>query len=243
MPPGSSVIDSGHSNKWGEVIFAEVPLDKEWWVEFETKDRRSVRTQPFRLTDPQRYDLVLDWRTDSTGIEVLDITSLTDSLGRDQTLALVGDDPQSHGPASAADQKQVHEWLRKLADANRLWLSPPPEAVSEYHYDFHLADNPARRYEVPKNRGVAGVVYHGIAYVASLRCLTDNPDNVVARRIDRSDGSVSISYTLREPASISAGNGVLNTYRGFFSTAAARRNIGVRPEDVPGSTARGRRSG
>jgi hypothetical protein len=89
MPPGCSVIDSGRTDKWGEITFAEVPLDQEWWIEIERGDR-AVRTQPFKLTQPQRYDLSLDSRSDKTGIEVLEITRINDALGRDQTLKLVG---------------------------------------------------------------------------------------------------------------------------------------------------------
>lgn len=86
MPPGCSVVDSGLTNKWGEVSFAEVPLGREWWIEFETKDGETVRSRPFRLTDPQRYELVLELRKDATGTEVLDIASLIDSLGRERML-------------------------------------------------------------------------------------------------------------------------------------------------------------
>jgi hypothetical protein len=91
MPPGSSVVDSGTTDRWGSISFAEVPLNKEWWIEISTESNRGVRTPPFRLTTPQRYELSLQWRTDAEGVEVLDISSLHDALYRDQTLTLLGD--------------------------------------------------------------------------------------------------------------------------------------------------------
>lgn len=217
MPPGCSVIESGTTDKWGAVTFAEVPLDRDWWIEFGTHGFESIRTQPFKLPDPQRYEITLERRTDATGIESFEITSITDALNIDRTLELVGDDPLSHPPATSADQKQVREWLARIAEVNQLWLAPPPAEVDSYHYDFHLADKPAQRYEVPKDRRVPGVVFHGIAYVSAISCLTHNAENVTARKIDRSNGKVTVSYALREPAGISAGNGILDTYRGFFS--------------------------
>jgi hypothetical protein len=91
LPPGSNVIDSATTDKRGEVSFAEVPLDRYWWIEIGRSE--TVRTKPFKLTDPQRYQLLLDWRTDSTGVDALDIMSLIDALQMDRTLELVSAAP------------------------------------------------------------------------------------------------------------------------------------------------------
>jgi hypothetical protein len=216
MPPGCSVVDSGPADRWGSIEFQAVPRGHEWYLEIEV-DGETVRSQPFRLSEPQRYAIDLDWRRDATGIEVLDIASIKDALDRDQTLALIGNDPLSHSPAAASEQEEAREWLRRIGEANRDWLRAPSDEVGEYAYDFVMNDKPAHRYVVPRDRQVAGVVLQGIAFVSAAKWLIEKPENVVVRQIDRDEDRVTVSYSLLEAGHLSAGNGVLGSYHGFFS--------------------------
>lgn len=87
MPPGSSVIDSGKLDKWRSVTFHDVPLDHEWHIRI-----GDTASQPFRLVDPQRHTLTLELRIEPSGVEVVDIVSITDTLHRDRTIELVSED-------------------------------------------------------------------------------------------------------------------------------------------------------
>lgn len=216
MPPGCSVVDDRCADRWGWIAFAGVPLDHEWFLEIESDDA-AVRSQPFRLTASQQYAITLRWRRDATGLDLLDVESIDDALGRDVTLQLAGDDPLTHPPAPAAEQREARKWLRRIAVANRDWLDQPAEAVTEYSYDFVMNDKTQHPYIVPRDRRVAGVVLQGIAFVSVAKRLTENPENVVVRQVDRSKDRVTFSYSLLEPSNMSAGNGVLNSYHGFFS--------------------------
>lgn len=65
---------------------------------------------------------------------------------------------------------------------------------------------------------VAGIATWSSAQAGlAAESLAKNPKNVVIRQIDRGENRTTLSYTLLEPNHLSAGNGVLGSYHGFFS--------------------------
>lgn len=219
LPPASNVLRSGKTNAQGVAALEAIPPEFAWW--FVTRigeTRQEVRSLPITLPRGGRYRVTLRQRRHvATGIELLEIVALTDADGNNLRAEILGDDYRARPPVSEELQARGREILTKMAEVNRYWLRQPPADVDRYRYDFQFTGGEPQTYRVSGDRRVPGVVLRGISYVSILSSLTQDVENVVFRLVDIGPETIRLAYTLRKAASVSCGNGVIGTWKGFFS--------------------------
>jgi hypothetical protein len=114
-------------------------------------------------------------------------------------------------------QRRGREILQEMAARNASWLNLNSQPVDDYAYSFQFANEPGRQWAVKQGKPVAGVVRYGISHHSAVHHLTDHPEAAVFRQVDISDDTITLTYRLRDSIRVSAGNGVLGRWRGFFS--------------------------
>lgn len=118
--------------------------------------------------------------------------------------------------ASPDEQAKGREILRKLREANRVWLVRPVEGIRNYAYEFHLGDRAATKFEVAAE--TAGrAERQGITYGSVIHHLIQSPDRVAFRQVQTNGERVILSYLLAEPVHVAIGNGIRGTWSGYFS--------------------------
>lgn len=201
----------------------EVAPGQPWrvWLRYrETRFR--VNSPSFTLPGPEVYVARLAYRPDPVdGVDTLVFERFEGPDGSDVRTAVVGDDPMTRPALGVADQQRGREILRKMATVNAPWLGPAPAAVGPYSYRFRFAaeEEASTTYEVG-DRPVPGVVRHGVSFVSVVHYLAEDPGRAVFRKVESGPERIELVYTLKAPVSVSAGNGVLGTWRGFFSMPA-----------------------
>jgi hypothetical protein len=218
MPPGCSVVVTATTDNWGSVTLYEVPTSYAWRFAF--ADIRGLRSRPFTLHKAREYGVGLTLLADRQSKSIrCEFDAFGDPTGKDIRQEVLGDDPFAREPAPAAEQKRGYDVLRKVGEANRWWLGAPPADVQTFSYDFRFDDGTKTPYKVPKCRHVAAVVLQGVSYVSPLSSVTraGAKDNVLIRRIEEKNGTIRLWYTCKKPVGVSAGNGVLGSWKGFFS--------------------------
>jgi hypothetical protein len=231
LPPSSSVLRAGKSDGQGRFRFEDVPPGYAWWVSVDRVMRRDVRTPPLTFSRPTRYKIRLQLARDaSSGLDLLKVLSVQDIEGKEVGNAVIGDDPMVRPPLPPELQAKGREILTKMAEANRYWLDRPPPEVRSYRYDFKRGEKESKTYEVAENGRAAGVVQRGISYVSVLYGLTTDSKSVVFRQIDVQPDKMTLTFTLAGGTSVSAGNGVLGTWSGFFSTTVSEGTMIVDPK-------------
>jgi hypothetical protein len=118
--------------------------------------------------------------------------------------------------ASPEEQAMGRATLRKLREANRVWLVGPSKEVRSYAYDFRLGDRPATRFEVTVETS-AGAERQGISYDSAIHRLIQTPDQIAFRHVQVSGEKIILSYLLAEPVRVAIGNGIRSTWTGYFS--------------------------
>jgi hypothetical protein len=181
------------------------------------KTRFSVRSLPFTLPRAGRYRAVLRFTPDpEDGVDLLEILGVTGSDGREIRDRVVGDDPTARPPVPEALQQQGRDLLRRMAEANRPWLGPPPEGARTYEYRFRVGEQEGQAFwigEAPVSRAVR----RGISHASAVHHLAAYPAAAVFRQVQVRDDRIVLAYTLKAPIGVSAGNGVQGNWHGFFS--------------------------
>jgi hypothetical protein len=165
-----------------------------------------------------------------SGLDLLEVLSVANAKKEEVRNQVVGDDPLTRPPLPPELQAEGREVLAKVFEANRYWLDRPPPEVRTYRYDFRLGAEEAKTYDVPENGAVPGAVRQGISYVSVLHGLKAHPERAVFRQLDVHPDKIVLTYTLTEAAPVSAGNGVLGTWRGFFSRGVPMGTLVVDPK-------------
>jgi hypothetical protein len=177
-----------------------------------------VRSLPITLPRPGHYRAVLRLVPDREGgVDLLEILSMTGPVGgREVRDKVVGDDPMARPPVPEALQQRGRDLLRRMAEASRPWLGPPPAEVRNYEYRFRFGEQEGRTFRVGAEP-VAGPVRRGISYASAVHFLAANPTAAVFRQVEAGADRIVLAYTLKEPIGVSAGNGVQGIWHGFFS--------------------------
>jgi hypothetical protein len=210
---GRFSVQQDAANRWSLLP------GRPWWFELtDRKTRSSVRSFPFTLPRAGRYRMVLRYTPDQqSGVHLLEILSVTGPVGgREIWDKVVGDDPMARPPVAEALRRRGHDLLRRMAEANRPWLGPVPDGVKTYEYRFRFGEDEGRTFQVGST-AVSHDVRRGLSYGSALRYLTANPAAVTFRQVEVGDDRIILAYTLKEPIGVWAGDGVQNTWRGFFS--------------------------
>ena len=227
MPPSSSVLKSGSTDEQGRFQFEDVPKDYAWQFCVRREGRREeVKTPPFRLNRAEDYRIALRLTEDAeTGVTLLDIAGITDSQGVELRDQLVGDDPFARPPVGPELQAKGIEILEKMAQANRCWLVAPPPEVKSYGYDFHLAGKEPKTCRIVDPAKENTWLRQGISYYSVVHYLAARPEQAVFRLVDVGDDEITLVYDLKESVRASAGNGLVGTWSGFFSTGVGQGKL------------------
>ncbi len=188
---------------------------------FERADRKrrfTVRSLPFTLPRAGRYRIKLRAAPHRpSGVDLLEILSVKGPVGdREIRDKVVGDDPMARPPVSEDLQRRGRDLLGRMADANRPWLGPVPEAVKSYEYRFRLAGRDEQTFRVGEGP-VPGGVRRGISHASPIHHLAAHPDAAAFRQVEVGADRITLAYTFKQPIGIAAGNGVQQTWHGFFS--------------------------
>ena len=245
LPPSCSVLDEGKTDAQGEFRFKDVPPSFAW--RFVVRDDpkfiktgagpvelapiREVRSDSLILSQPEKYRVRLRLRRDvPSGLDLLEVSSVRNAKGDEVRNRVVADEPLTRAPLSPALQAKGREILAKMAEANRYWLDRPPPEIRTYRYDFKLRGKEPKTYTVSESGPDTGAVRQGISYGSVLNGLTAQPERVVFRQIDVQPDRMTLAFTLAEAAPVSAGNGVLGTWSGFFSMRLSEGTMIVDPK-------------
>lgn len=232
LPPSSSVLQSGQTDAQGHFRFEAIAPGYGWWFGL----RRSgtghvVRSLPLIFSKAQPYHVRLRLRKDAeSGLDLLEVVSVTDAKGKEVAGEVVNDDPWMRPPLPPHLQAQGMEILAKVFAANRYWLDRPPPEVRTYRYDFRFGTEEAKTYDVPQTGDVPASVRRGISFVSVLHGLKAHPERAVLRQLEVKPDRIVLTYSLREGASVSAGNGVLGPWRGYFQRSVQSGTLVIDPK-------------
>lgn len=205
--------DQDAPNRW--VLLPGRP----WRFELSRRETRAtVRSFPFTLPRAGRYRMRLRYTPDpSSGVDLLEIVSVTGPVGgREIRDKVVGDDPMARPPVAQALQERGREVLRRMAEANRAWLGPVPDAIKSYEYRFRFGEDQGQTFRIGA-KPVSDAVRRGISYASVVHRLAANPSAATFRQVEIGDDRITLAYTLKEPIGVAAGDGVRGTWHGFFS--------------------------
>jgi len=150
------------------------------------------------------------------------------------------------GAHSAAGGKQL---LDKVVAADRCWLLAPPDSVTNYSYVFHLDWSKApggvmtRNVHVNPRHQATDNERQSTAYASVLQWLSRHPELVQVQKITRENGKIRLAlkfsyargakkFDVAEgqkyplpPLRIQCGNGLGESYRGYFSNGGAEAEL------------------
>jgi hypothetical protein len=232
MPPSLSVLGHGKTGEDGRFTFAGIPAGYSWWFSLQREGSRDeVRSLPFAPVQPGQYQMNLRLRRDAqSGIDLLEITGVTDSQGTEIGDQVLRDDPFARSPVGPELQAKAREILQKMAEANRYWLGPPPSEVQSYQYVFHLADNQPQSFRITQPATNHTWTRQGITYFSALHHLTAHPEEALFRQVDVGDDEITLVYHLSKTTRVSSGNGLLRTWKGFSSRSVREGKLTVDPQ-------------
>jgi hypothetical protein len=229
LGPADATLDVAGQNEALRGLSSVQVSPKRWdllpgqswqFVLYHRKERPAVRSLPITLPKAGRYRAALRLTEDEKrGVDLLEIVNVTGPDGEDMKIKVVGDDPLTRPPVSEALQERGRDILKRMAEANSAWLGRPPKEAGRYQYRFRFAGEEGQTYEVGA-APVAGVVRRGISHYSIVHHLAANPAEATFRQVEVGDDRITLAYTLKQPACVSAGNGVLGTWHGFFSKGA-----------------------
>ncbi len=228
LPPHADSLHYGKLSDQGTFEVSDLPVGMPWHVSLELESGDSIRTPSFVLREPAGYKMhVKHEKHPGSGLDQLRIVRVVepadDRMGRlqlqqlDVTAKVRTDDPLWNTPLPAAQQVKGREILRKMGEANRYWLGHPPQDVKEYEYVFHLMDKEPRTIRVDNPQTVDLWFAHGITYSPLLAMIVQEPDKVVFQIVDVGPNQIRLVYSLLVPWKVHVGNGIQNSWRGYFS--------------------------
>jgi hypothetical protein len=183
------------------------------------KTRFLVRSFPISLPRAGQYRATLRFTQDlERGVDLLEFVAVTGPDGRDIRDRVVGDDPLTRPPVSPDLQRRGRDLLKKMADANECWLGPPLREVKSYQYRWGFTEKDARTFRVGAAPSEANLK-RGISYFSSVHHLAAAPEGVTFRQVAIGDDRTQLAYTLKQPITVWAGNGVRGTWHGFLSVS------------------------
>jgi len=203
MPPASNLVVQATTDEWGQITLHEVPTSYAWRFEVfpKVESTKSVRSRPFTLPKAREYEASLSLTEDpQLKTTLLKIDRFADPTGKDIRQEVLGEDPFTEAPAGADQQIRGRELLQKFVAANRYWLGEPPADVRTWSYVFHSQDGTTTPHEIPEDRDVPRAALRGIFYFPVLSYLTrpDQKDNILFRRIEETNGTLRLWYTLKK---------------------------------------------
>jgi hypothetical protein len=176
-----------------------------------------ITSFPITLPSAGRYRATLSYKPDrERGVDVLEFATVTRLDGRDIKNQVVGDDPLARPAVPEALQQRGRDLLKKMAETNIAWLGAVPKEAKHYEYRFRLTGQEAQTFKVGDTPS-AGAATRGISYFSSVHYLASNPDGVTFRQVEIGDDRITLAYTLKEPITVWAGNGIATKWHGFFS--------------------------
>ncbi|MGO9114607.1 MAG: hypothetical protein ACLP9L_35775 [Thermoguttaceae bacterium] len=238
LPPSCSQLSESKRGTQGAFRFEDVPPNFAWWFVVQVEPRHvdakwpdEVRSPSMIFSQPGEYRVRLCLRRDApSGLDLLEILSVRNAKGDEVRDQVVIDEPATRTPLPPTLQAKGREILAKMAEANRYWLDQPPPEIRTYRYDFKLRGKEPKTYTVSENGRAAGAFRQGISYGSVLNGLTAHPERVVFRQIDVQPNRMTLTFTLTDGAPVSAGNGVLGTWSGFFSMNVSEGTMIVDPK-------------
>ncbi len=115
-------------------------------------------------------------------------------------------------------QERGEEILRKMAEVNQYWLLGPTSDVKNYSYEFLLVDKAPRTIEVRRPAKTRSSFRQGISYYTVLHKLASEPASAVITAIQDDEKTIQLDFTLKDSMKIACGNGISDTWRGYFSS-------------------------
>ena len=221
LPPASSIVGGAATDAEGRFHFDRVAPGFSWWLEVGgEKDGARSRTQPFTLQSRQYHAILRVTSQEGTG-RMLRIASIKDSEGRDAE-GILGDDPRARPFVDEKTAAKAREILDRVAAVNRYWFGGPADDVKSFSYTFHLAGEEPREISYQDYLDAEG--WHrewypkGISYTGAARVLTSLRSRAKFRDVEIGDQQISIYFVLDGlPSTVAAGNGIAQTWRGFYS--------------------------
>ena len=165
---------------------------------------------------------------EATGIQHLQLASLTDAEGNQRREEVVGDAPLGRPPVERELQAKGREILAQIAEVNRYWLGLPPKEVRSYRYTLTaMGDGPGRgtkEYEVRDDSGEsfpAGEMEathakrHGITYFSALHYMAAHPEDVSFRQVEVGEDEIRLAYFFKNRVWFAASYCLFASRNGF----------------------------
>lgn len=168
-----------------------------------------------------RYKILVR-RIESDGFVTLKIDSITKN-GRDVKDECIADETLSSQPFDSEKQKEVREFIKKMADANSYWLRFSNIDVDEFaKIRFHIKRNLIRSGKGEDEVWKDGLKpYHLIPdYQTGLHAIAEEPSRAVVRSLKYEGDLIKIGYSLKDPVRRTFGNGILGEWAGYTQSSA-----------------------
>jgi len=166
---------------------------------------------------------------EATGIQQLQLASLTDAEGNELREEVVGDSPLGRPPVEPELQAKGREILAQIAEANRYWLALPPKEVRNYRYTFTAmgkgTGRGTREYEVNDDSGdsfparemeFTHAKRHAITYFSALHYLTAHPEDVSFRQVEQDEDEIRLAYFFKNRVWLAASYCLFGSRNGFY---------------------------
>lgn len=229
--PQDSGLTRVGTDEEGRFVIEKVPPRWNWWFTLSPAEAKwTIRSLPFRFERSGAYEMLLRLiHDDATGIDFVEFARVTDAEGNDVCEEVVDDAPLGRPPVEPELQAKGREILADVAEANRYWLSLPPEEVTSYRYRFFASGTgPGRgtkEYEVRDDSGesfparemeYAHSARHGITYYSALHYMTAHPQDVAFRQVEIDEDEIRLAYCFKDRVWLAASCCLFVSRNGFF---------------------------
>ena len=202
------------------------------------RNRVEIISPPFRLIEPQRYDIRASVAPGTEGAPPsIIVESVSDALGNDRTGELTINDPNFGPPVDAAMRQKALKLLERVKLAASPWNAAPDHKIAAYEYDFIAEDGEKTHVKIDGDSPLGPAWsdisrQHGFAYMPPLRWLFSQPENVVILGMEVNDGRAVVRYRLKSSRGFGAGLGI-GPWNGFFTSSFSAGMITI---DVKNAT-------
>lgn len=186
----------------GECVFTQLAPSHTWWFRLQ-KESGVERTPPLTFAAPGKYTMLLAPRVDrATGLDGLQVVSVTDGSGTDVTERVVGYEPLRQEASESPLQVKGQAILRKMREVNRYWLGLPPAEVKNFRY---VMRRQGTRPDIVTIRDPAKSTLferRGFRYMSAIDQIVRDLDNVIVRKLDVQEDRITMDYKLHLPAHV-----------------------------------------